>query len=503
MKFSYNINNSIPAGAWCAGIERGNDIISVEIGSAVEYTTDFFVQGVWDGEYSDGNFFNAHFACCSGGSVKNCKLGGAFFSTPNHLLETIYGIRCNNKIYLSNSLAFVLERSNSALDIDYPNYQLDMCSSIFGIENQIRVSPLKDGRFVNYYRCCNIEINSELNISVNTKFSGLSFSDYTDYYTKISQVLKDLYKNAESNSRRIKFESISTISRGYDAVATSVLAYQQGCKKVITFNTPKQYAEDCGKDIAKRIGFEDIFLCNADLYRNQNDYIEADCMSSGDVGSSIIFAAHKELFKNSMVMMGIRGDSLWERNHSNVNNSQNFTVGNTLQQTDHTFIETCLEVNAICIPLPMIGADKWTDIANISNSNELKPYSVRDLYDRPIPRRIAEEYGIPRDWFGLEKAGAGISYHFDTFNRVLGKMSKTSAKSLIQFRKEFKRSKYSLLRQHLIFYYNELPVYINYLSSKLHLPLKLSNKTTYVSSPLSSLLIHWSIKTVRAKYNKI
>lgn len=86
MKFSYNINNSIPAGAWCAGIERGNDIISVEIGSAVEYTTDFFVQGVWDGEYSDGNFFNAHFACCSGGSVKNCKLGGVRFFQP----QTIY-----------------------------------------------------------------------------------------------------------------------------------------------------------------------------------------------------------------------------------------------------------------------------------------------------------------------------------------------------------------------------------------------------------------------------
>lgn len=86
MKFSYKINKSIPVGAWCAIIERGNEIISVEIGSAVEHTTNFFVQGVWDGEYSDGNFYNAHFACCSGGNVNICK-SGHFFQLPTICLK--------------------------------------------------------------------------------------------------------------------------------------------------------------------------------------------------------------------------------------------------------------------------------------------------------------------------------------------------------------------------------------------------------------------------------
>lgn len=372
---------------------------------------------------------------------------------------------------------------------------------MFGNEKQIFSSPLADRKRINYYRCSNIEVDIDLNIAVYKKDSGLSFSSYKDYYKKISDILDRIYKNAQSNLRKIKYDSISTISRGYDAVATSVLAKQHGCNRVITFNTPKQYANDCGEDIAKLIGYDNIYLCDANRYRTQTELIEAECISSGDVGSSIIFAAYKDLFKNSMVMMGIRGDSLWERNHANVNNLQDFTAGNTLQQTDHIFVETCLDANAVCIPLPMIGSDRWTDIAQISNSIEMENYSIRPNYDRPIPRRIAEDFGVPRNWFGLEKAGAGISYHFDTFNRIIAKMSPTSAANLKKYRKEFNCSKHILIRQQFKFFRQEIPVYANYLLSKLHINFRFKKRPSFVSSPLSSLLINWSIKMMRTKYN--
>lgn len=425
---------------------------------------------------------------------------GVIFSTPNHLLESIYGIQIGDSVFMSNSLAFVLERSESNLDENYPDYQLDMCSSIFGVKKQILSSPLTDGRSISYFRCCNIEIDKALNIRVETKDSGLHFPSFEEYYMRVRGIIKDLYRNAESIHRHTSYGSISTISRGYDAVATSVLAHQCGCNRVITFNKPEHYAGDCGEDIAKYIGFEHIFLCDADKYRKQNEFIEAECISSGDVGSSIIFAAYKDLFRNSMVMMGIRGDSLWERNHLNVNNLQDFTAGSTLQQTDHTFVETCLDVNAVCIPLPMIGSDRWLELAQISQSEEMKAYSLRPSYDRPIPRRIAEDSGVPREWFGLEKAGAGISYHFDSFGRILAKMSPESAESLKKYRREFKRSNFSLLKQQICFYRQEMPIYANYLLSKLHIGFRFKKRQSYVSSPLSALLINWSINTIRKKY---
>lgn len=503
MKFNYNVNQFIPVSAWCAVLKKEVEEIDVEIGTAIETTTDFFVQGVWDGNYSDGDFANAHFSCCTGGCINaNKKIGGVIFSTPNHLLEAIYGVITDNCIYLSNSLAFVLVKSDSELDPNYPDYQLDMCSSLFGIKRQRSISPLMRGKHINYFRGCNIKIDRLLNIEIENKDSGLYFSDFQSYYHIVKKILSNLFKNAEDAHRHIKYNSLSTISRGYDAVASSVLAHQLGCNKVMTFNSPKKYSSDNGEEIAKRIGFTNIYLCDANKYFDNIDYVEAECISSGDVGSSIIFAAHKDLFRNSMIMMGVRGDSLWERCHTNVNNNQDFTAGNTLQQTDHTFVETCLDVNAMWIPIPMIGADRWSDLARISNSEEMKTYSVRPNYDRPIPRRIAEEYGIPRDWFGLEKSGAGISYHFDTFRRILKKMSTHSAESLIHFKKQFNRSRKIHIKQQCIFYFNELPVYINYIFAKFHIGLKLRKRPTYVSSPLSSLLIHWSINQMMNRYKK-
>lgn len=200
--------------------------------------------------------------------------------------------------------------------------------------------------------------------------------------------------------------------------------------------------------------------------------------------------------------MGIRGDSLWERLHDNVNDNQDFTNGNTLQQTDHTFIETCLSTNSICIPIPMIGSDRWTELAALSNSKEMKPWSVREIYDRPIPRRIAEEAGVKRNDFGQLKAGAGISLHFDTYKRILRKLSPTAGNSLTEFRKTFKPSTKAKIKQNLLFFKSEFPVYANFLLSKFHIDLKLRHSEKYISSPLSSLLIHWSIDTVRQKYKE-
>lgn len=502
MRFVYDTNASIPAGAWCALIAENENDIHVEVGRAVECNDDFFVQGVWDGDFAAGSFADTHFSCCTGGNVKISKTGGAIFSAPSHLLEAIYAIRKDAELYLSNSLAFVLERTGARLDRNYQDYQLDMCSSIFGIDRQIKSSPLEAGLRLDYYRCCNIEIDSSLNVRSENRQSGFSFRGYADYFKAMQGVMERLFSNAADACRKCKFGSMSTISRGYDAVASSVLARMQGCRRVLTFNSPRPYEQDCGSEIARRAAFSDIIEADANHYLSRTDYTEAECIASGDMGSAIVFAAHKDIFRNSVIFMGVRGDSLWERQHGNVNDRQDFTDGNTLQQTDHSFVETCLAVNAVCVPVPMIGADRWPDIARISGSGEMKPYSVRDFYDRPIARRMAEDYGIPREWFGRAKSGAGISYHFDTFGRILRKMSPASAESLREYRKSFRRAPAPKIRQQFKFYRHELPVYLNYLFSRLNIRFRIKYKKSYVSSPLSALLINWSVDMMRARYSK-
>ena len=55
------------------------------------------------------------------------------------------------------------------------------------------------------------------------------------------------------------------------------------------------------------------------------------------------------------------------------------------------------------VPIPFMGALRHRDLNRISNSDEMRPYSIGGWYDRPIPRRIAEEGGIRRESFGHDK----------------------------------------------------------------------------------------------------
>lgn len=143
MRFKYYVNSNIPQAAWCAVIQTGQDVVDVELGLAVPHNEKFFVAGVWDGEFLEGGFAEASFSCCSGARIgiykDGCKskdyplheIEGVTFSTSSTYLGAVFGVIVEEKIYLSNSLAFVLERSESQLLNDYLDYQKDMCSAIF------------------------------------------------------------------------------------------------------------------------------------------------------------------------------------------------------------------------------------------------------------------------------------------------------------------------------------------------------------------------------------
>ena len=60
--------------------------------------------------------------------------------------------------------------------------------------------------------------------------------------------------------------------------------------------------------------------------------------------------------------------------------------------------------------MPFILARNIRSIVAISRSDEMKPWSLRNDYDRPIARRIAESSGVPREAFGMQKKG--VSRHF-------------------------------------------------------------------------------------------
>ncbi|MCR2045365.1 hypothetical protein NSA23_14775 [Anaerosalibacter massiliensis] len=499
MKFIYHKYDELPRLSWCAIIEKDKEDIDVYCGPWVETLDDFFEEGAWDDEFEKANFDNSVFFMGSGAKLVN---NSVIFSTPNHTLERLHVIREKNKIFISNSLAFVLEKSNKDLDIDYTGYEKDFATILKGINEYKSQIFLKDGQHLELYYYCNIVIDNQLKIKKEKKKQREDFIDFNDYYSSLKNCLKSLYKNLSSNKRKINYGVVTTISKGYDSIACAALGKEIGCNLAVTLNRPGKYEEDDGTDIAKILGYEKILGKDANEYMNRTDFVEAEFLASGELGTGIVFSSFEKEFQQNMVLTGVNGDLFWGRINDYVNREikyENESIAST------TLYENRLRVGFVNVPIPFYGAFNWPSIHKISNSEEMKKWSVGDQYDKPIPRRIIEEKGVPRSAFGRKKSGAGFNYQFDNLNRIRTRMSPSSFKSFYKFYKENKSTKrliknYKNIMKYILYTF---PIYCNYLFKKMRVKFRFKeDRERLVSNPFApAFLIHWGIYITRDRYN--
>ena len=428
-------------------------------------------------------------------------MGGVIFVTPGHILERLYSFSKNDVFIISNSLPFVLHMSESRLDPKYLNYETDFNSILKGIRDYIKAIPLDNEKNIKLHYYCNIHLNTELEIVEMPKKSMTPFKDYIDYESRLISTLKRFVSNAQSFDREYKYDLVTTISKGYDAAACSAIAKEVGCEKVVTFNQPQKYAKDCGADIAIKLGYSDITVKNADEYLLNMNLTEAEFVSSGDLGTWIIFSVFENEFKNNIVLMGERGDKIWDKNWMDSNGD--FRFKNEIF-TATSLIENRLRVGYINVPMPLFGASQWPSIHKISNSDEMKPYSVGGNYDRPIPRRILETRGIERELFGMKKKGAGFNYRFDNLSRIKKRMSKQSFHSFEKFYRDNKRCGIDVILAWIRFLWQTKTIYLKYLFRKTGI--KFKSKTLSAdacSNPgAPSYLFNWGIHEMIKRYEK-
>ena len=492
MNFKYYELSTVYRLAWCAVKKYNCKIVKVYHGSGVETFENFFVEGAWDGEFNLGNFDESAFFMGSGANCKNQGKANVTFSTSSHTLERLYSISFNEDIYISNSLPLILYLSDSKLDSKYLNYETDFNSILKGLNEYTRKIPLNNGRILNLHYYCNIKLNSENKLLEIPKKEIKPFENYIEYEKRLMETLRNFINNAQSYYRKIKYGMVTTISKGYDAAACAALAKEVGCDTAVTFDKPEKYAEDCGKDIAETLGYKKIITKNANEYLNNSSLIEAEFLSSGELGTGIVFTAFENEFMNNVVFMGERGDKIWDKNRTDYNNNFQFTdevfAGTSL-------IENRLRVGYIILPVPLYGASQWVSIHNISNSEEMKPYSIGGNYDRPIPRRILEDRGVPRSMFGMDKKGAGFNYRYDNLGRIKKRMSPESFERFNKFYKNNKRKGINIILHWLKFLWNTKEQYIRYFLNKIGLDVQFNKiGADAISNPgAPSYLFNWGI----------
>jgi hypothetical protein len=80
--------------------------------------------------------------------------------------------------------------------------------------------------------------------------------------------------------------------------------------------------------------------------------------------------------------------------------------------------EVRLAAGFINLAVPFMYGRNMADITGISRSSAMQPWSISQDYDRPIPRRIVEAAGVPRELFGQRKR-AQVRFYGDPRDPVL------------------------------------------------------------------------------------
>jgi hypothetical protein len=159
----------------------------------------------------------------------------------------------------------------------------------------------------------------------------------------------------------------------------------------LTFATARQAGEeDSGRLIGEQLGLR-VKTFDRLAYLQKPNFPEAEC------GPSEFSSLDDELVR-SMLFVGFHGDHVWNRNCQGVGRS---IVRDGAGGSDLT--ELRLRAGFILMAPAFIGCTSHPSIHRISNSIEMRPWTLGNRYDRPIPRRLVEECGIDRGLFGIEK----------------------------------------------------------------------------------------------------
>jgi hypothetical protein len=189
----------------------------------------------------------------------------------------------------------------------------------------------------------------------------------------------------------------------------AVLASELGARRAVTVGEGKPVRgsdrlSDSGEGVARVLGME-IKVLRRLAYMERDDMIEVDFLASGMTGEDVILSSAEDELRHRLLVTGYFGDGMWWLHRPKR------TLMWRLEQAGMSHTEFRLRVGYIHVPMPWLGAPQMLSVERISQSDEMRPWVLGMDNDRPIPRRILEEAGIPRGTFADAKRAPSAQIH--------------------------------------------------------------------------------------------
>lgn len=329
--------------------------------------------------------------------------------SPTHTLESVY-IAVNsdlNEKVVSNSMALLLSVSPSN------KFKLSSVSSkLFtivknGVYNYDRL--IYEAGALSIYRY-SLGIVDLLTLDVIDHIPEYYFSDYYMYVNFLKRVISDIYNSFNAREYSV------FLSKGYDSVACAALASSLGKGQSFSIVKGRNNVDDDGSEIAKILGLnsnliQDPYLSRNTFLKNKQvfckfDKSDAEHLSLFNLGFGVsdeVLKVDSRLIQKTAVLTGFHGDLAWDYN---ARPSADIMRGDS---SGASLYEFRLRAAFVHIPVPMIGILRHNDIFRISRSSDMKYWSVGGRYNRPIARRLGEEAGVPRSFFGQKKSAVATA----------------------------------------------------------------------------------------------
>lgn len=406
--------SELPILAWMARLQLESQALIVFHGSGVETHGGFFVEGVWDGPFSAGDFAHTESFFGSGAVISSDEI---VFVSAASTVDSLFYKEYGSCLYISNSLPFLLAGIEETLDALFPDYHVALDSVLKGIHDYDWSIVTTKGN-VNRLIFRNLKVSSS-GLQILDKPVPGHFDSYETYLEYLNQITRRLHDNIRSRERNVNLELVSTQSRGYDTTAVNALVSEFGIDKVFTCSSSrdkqafvnaerKGQLSDDGTLIGNALGFQctPIDRLSFRSFFPDEELFYAGHYNAQDVNLREI--SH-HLDGVSVLLTGVRGE-VWYGNefYSSVESSPDSL--SKFDMAGHGLTEIRLHVGIIHVPIPFLGAQRQDDIHAITRSEEMSPWKLNNAYDRPIPRRIAESRGVDRELFGQHKLNTTVAF---------------------------------------------------------------------------------------------
>ena len=391
---------TLPRLAWCARVTAGASVVEVLHGDWVETWPHAFCEGAWDGPFEVGDFAAAATFMGSGGRVTP---EGLLLAAPTHVMARLYTIETGGRLLASNSLVFLLAQTGDALDLDHSRYYFDFLRhKRRGLTRPTAFIVTAGGRCLHCHHHTNLLVRPDLSWSTQPKPPGPAPGDFESYRDLLQTGVARTVQNAAHPGRRQRYRPLATLSQGYDAPAVATLVARAGATEALVCRLPARPGEpeEDGSLLVKPLGLTPIPFDGL-AFRARADAPEAEFCAGMAYGNNVPLSVVERELTGALLCTGHPGDDIWATDPRM--NLPDLQVPTDRRLEGSALAEYRLRVGFVWFPVPWIGAQHKSAIFRITSSAEMRPWSIAGRYNRPIPRRIAEEAGVARALFGHVK----------------------------------------------------------------------------------------------------